>query len=773
MKKTFALLFSIAVLLAGCERYDHAIQDLNDRIEMLEGASIASVEQQIAAINSSLDDLEAADAALSDYTTTLETAAKTLEEELAATDAQIAALKSELQGEDAATKQALLDQLEALKSTIKADLEAINQEIAALKAKDTALEEQIASLKSYVDGQLAALEKEMGEGFATEAWAKASFATLAQYDSLQTVVSGIKASIEGLNTAIETLETRVNNKIATDIAAAVDSLGTALTGDYISKIGTAVSELTAAYTTAIGTAKSEMETAYIKAIGEAIATSEESMKAWVADTLAQDYYDIATIDALLGVLTAQVDSVDSALSDSIAVQKAALAAAKSELTAAYTEAIEEITKNDGIIDTRIAAAINAAKAELQGKIDAINTEINTIKNRLDALEDKVDALIARIQSIRFMPEYSDGKVAIYSDNSSVTLTFLLSPSAAAQAIASNPRVVTAYISRTQSITRAVDAPTAINVTKVEGTDKGMLTVTIDPVSLPTDYWATADEANLFIRISDGNNEVISEMIPACYTVICELPEGSTFRSAVHEQLADNTTAIKFIANSPVVTDKQIGTSPAYMQLNGTTLEIHTATKEFVFNANCTYMFSGETGYEKFAKLTAIDFNDCINTEKVTDMSYMFYYCSALTSLDLSKFNTEKVTNMTSMFNMCSALTSLNLSSFNTEIVTNMTIMFNCCYALTSLDLSQFNTANVTSMRSMFNRCEALTSLDIRNFDIGKVTTISSIFSYVGSQAGTGSKTPIKVTSALHTALKGKGVSPGSYAEYYVIDEQPM
>ena len=524
MKKTFALLFSIAVLFAGCERYDHAIQDLNDRIEGLEGASIASIEEQISGINASLTELKAADAALSDYTATLEATAATLKEELAATDTQIDALKSELQGENAATKQALLDQLAALKSTIEADIKDIEQEIAALKAKDAALEGQITGLKSYVDGQLAALAEEMNGGATdTEAWAKATFATLAQYDSLQTVVSGIKASIEELNTAIETLETRVNNKIATDIAAAVDSLGTVLTGDYTAKIGTAVSELTTAYTTAIATAKNEMETAYTKAIEEAIEASEQSMRQWVNEALAQSYYDIAAIDALLGVLDTKVDSVDAALSDSIAAQKTALATAKSDLTAAYQQAIAEaINSNNGVIDTKIANAIAAAKAELQGQLDAIAAEISTIKNRLDALEGKVADLIARIQSIRFMPEYSDGMVELTWDNAPVTLTFLLSPNEAAQAVAeayqSNNGVVTAYLSRTQSRTRAVDAPTAINVTSVAGTADGMLTVTVNTENLPADYWADAENANLFIRISDGNNDVISEMIPAFYTV---------------------------------------------------------------------------------------------------------------------------------------------------------------------------------------------------------------------------------------------------------------
>ena len=53
------------------------------------------------------------------------------------------------------------------------------------------------------------------------------------------------------------------------------------------------------------------------------------------------------------------------------------------------------------------------------------------------------------------------------------------------------------------------------------------------------------------------------------------------------------------------------------------------------------------------------------------MSYMFYGCSSLTSLNLSNFNTNNVNNMNHMFSYCSSLTSLNLS--NTHNVKDMSI----------------------------------------------------------------------------------------------------
>ena len=61
----------------------------------------------------------------------------------------------------------------------------------------------------------------------------------------------------------------------------------------------------------------------------------------------------------------------------------------------------------------------------------------------------------------------------------------------------------------------------------------------------------------------------------------------------------------------------------------------------------------------------------LNTEKVTDMSYMFSSCSSLTSLDVTHFNTANVTDMRYMFYKCSSLTSLDVTHFNTAKVTNM------------------------------------------------------------------------------------------------------
>ena len=152
-------------------------------------------------------------------------------------------------------------------------------------------------------------------------------------------------------------------------------------------------------------------------------------------------------------------------------------------------------------------------------------------------------------------------------------------------------------------------------------------------------------------------------------------------------------------------------------------------KKVVFDASfanarptsCYYWF-----YE-CKNLVNIEGIENLNTEKVTDMTLMFASCSALTSLDVTKFNTAKVRNMYSMFMNCSGLKSLDVTNFDTGNVISMAYMFYECSALTSLDLTNFNTAKVTDMCFMFNKCSGLTSLNLTKFNTAEVTDMRQMF----------------------------------------------
>ena len=188
----------------------------------------------------------------------------------------------------------------------------------------------------------------------------------------------------------------------------------------------------------------------------------------------------------------------------------------------------------------------------------------------------------------------------------------------------------------------------------------------------------------------------------------------TFKENVGETLPENSAWVKDKLNVTEI-NRRLG--------NMTIVHI-------VFDKSfSTYTPTSLNGFfASLKKLETITDLEYLNTENVTNMSSMFYNCSKLTSLDVTKFNTANVTDMSYMFDNCSKLTSLDVTKFNTANVTNMTNMFARCSALTSLDVSKFNTVNVTNMSGMFYSCDALTSLDVTNFNTEKVTSMSYMFS---------------------------------------------
>ena len=139
-------------------------------------------------------------------------------------------------------------------------------------------------------------------------------------------------------------------------------------------------------------------------------------------------------------------------------------------------------------------------------------------------------------------------------------------------------------------------------------------------------------------------------------------------------------------------------------------------------------------FHSFKNVVRIDFSQCVDSSGVKNMSYMFYSCNALTSLNLSSFNTSRVTDMSSMFACCYALTTLNLSSFNTASVATMVAMFNWCQALTSLNLSSFDTYRVYDMSFMFSHCESMTSLNLSSFDTSRANSLACMFDGCSSLA---------------------------------------
>ena len=219
------------------------------------------------------------------------------------------------------------------------------------------------------------------------------------------------------------------------------------------------------------------------------------------------------------------------------------------------------------------------------------------------------------------------------------------------------------------------------------------------------------------------------------TCIYNLKTATTFSEYVADYVATNST----LTFKKITSDNLEGLDLSRMAVVDNTQTVSNMCSLLGIKASTIKNIVFEDNFKTYAPTSLREFfNGCetletisgleyLNTANVEFMDNMFNGCSALKSLDLTKFNTEKVTEMDNMFNGCSALKSLDLTKFNTANVEFMYHMFDGCSALTSLDLTNFNTANVEYMNNMFEGCSALKSLNLTNFNTENVTNMSCMF----------------------------------------------
>ena len=507
MKKLILILAVVAMVLPSCKKINEALDSLDNRLDKLEQETIPSIDEQIAAINVSLDNLNAMDKELKGYIDGLTATATNLQEQINVTNTKIDEVKAELKGDISSTETELkgeiatakanvIAQLEAVKEELEKELAQINATIATLQAKDTELEGKITELKTYVDTEL---------GKTTD-WVSATFATLEQYNALVSEVATIKEQIKAINESITNLETKLTTKINEDIAAAVS----ALNADIQQK----VKEITEAYTAAVKTAKEEVTAAYTAAIQTAINALDASLKAWVGEALS-NYYTIAEVEAKITALQTSMTEGDEALQEELKGLKSQLETTAAEITTAYKKAIEEaINTNNGVIDTKIANEIATVNQRITGEVATINAKIAEIESRLDNVEAKIAELLARIQSVSYIPTYDDGKATVVSDGttSQVTLDFEVSPKDAVVELAKvwqSAVSVKAIYTQTRAVS-FIDMP----IVKFESDAvNGVISITASAENLSADFFASTQSASARLSISDGNNTLTSEYIP--------------------------------------------------------------------------------------------------------------------------------------------------------------------------------------------------------------------------------------------------------------------
>ena len=149
---------------------------------------------------------------------------------------------------------------------------------------------------------------------------------------------------------------------------------------------------------------------------------------------------------------------------------------------------------------------------------------------------------------------------------------------------------------------------------------------------------------------------------------------------------------------------------------------------------------------------------------MTSMENMFYGCKMMTGIEgLENLNTDNVTDMSYMFSNCSKLKLLDLSSFNTSNVSRMEYMFYGCSSLLMIDLTSFDITNVTEMYHMFTSCSNLTT--IYCFGDWSASTANSYAMFRGCEklvGGMGTAFDGDVIDATYARPDGGTDSPGYF-----------
>lgn len=525
MKKLFALLAIVVLLAPSCQKIEDRIDSLENRIEEIETTQIASLLQQINAINATLPELKQMDTELKGYITDLQTTTMALEEKIAEANDDIEELESALdkaindaEASDDALKEDLISQLntakadvlaqlQSAKSALEVELTQINTTIATLQTKDTELEQKISTLEEYVNSELQN----------TEDWVSATFATLEQYSELSKEIAVIKKNIESLNNSLTDLEESLTAKIEGDIATVVATFNTTIQNK--------VNEITEAYTSAISTATNEITSAYKEAIATSITNLESSMKEWVNEQLT-GYYTIAEINAALEILENALSSTEENFQSDIDTLYERIQTLKEDITAAYTNAITDaITNNNGVIDTKIATKIAEVNNRIDSEIAIINSKILAIESRLSNIERDITDLLSRIQSINYIPTHSDGKATLYYYTGRIKLDFEISPKEALPKLSEiwqSAVTIKAILTKTRAVEFIYLPIESFEVDQSNGiVSLSVIGDSLIPYSLYDNIGVS-----VAMSISDGNNSVASEYIPVIYEYLTDDEEDS-------------------------------------------------------------------------------------------------------------------------------------------------------------------------------------------------------------------------------------------------------
>ena len=491
-------------------------------------ALVATIQEQIATINTRMDEFQTSLNGLATQLNGLSTDLQQAITDNAAALAQVASNITTAYTEAIATAISVSES--SLKNWVAAELTAYYTAVqidAKLETLQAEQDQKLNQQKTYVETLLTNLQTVL-EG---------------KINANAELINGLQGQINNLSAEAAQLAKRILNN-ADSIAANSTKINENAQAIAQNSLDIAACELLiAANKTLIqdnARAIAANDTA-ILALQASVDLNEQGISNNVAN-IAKNASDIAVNAGLIAANATAISNNTTAIAENaeaIVQLRTDLQAAIADLTESYNSVIQTaITTLDGKLTGEIATQISTVNARIDTEVATINAAISALTTRVEACESDIAAirsdiaaiqadiealqstvadLLARIQSISYVPKYSDGKAVMTYTNYGelvpgyAVLTFKVQPQKAAAALAE--------IWQTAMKVEAVSAETRIapDVTNlsIQGVtaDKGYLTVVVSGTGLTADFFNGAKSAFIALAVSDGNNERTSEYVP--------------------------------------------------------------------------------------------------------------------------------------------------------------------------------------------------------------------------------------------------------------------
>ena len=640
------LLCGVAVAVVGCTDYDTDIQNVNERVDAVE----ADLEQALADLGSKV---QANAAAISALEATLNSK---IAEEVKNLNAAIdkKADKATVDQQFEALNATLADAKTALETAIKTNADAIEGAVARITALETAgkaLQEAVAKNA----GDIAALQTDL------KAQVEALYAYIdTAVEEIYTAIEVVQEFASAINTLLQEEVARLDiedaaiwekietiEEVCTNLAnlIALEAEERKAADDLIyQEIATLTASISSVYTTLdekIDTEVAELNNKINTEVAELNKTIAE-----LTQTVATVYTYVTELEAALNAHVAAFNAYKETNDARVAEAEAAIEALQDEIDL-VNKAIETVNQTISAVLASHADDIAALRTELQAAVEGLNANIETTQevltsviNIINGLSADVEALLGRIQSLVYVPEYSDGKADILygtinttagSSASAISDLMIVSHAstlkykvnadnaaevASAIAAAKNALSYEVKTVKTRAQEELVPALEIVNVTA----ENGYILVDVYAKNFAKEFFL--GKKNMYsaaLKLSDGNNNATTEFTNLTAVKVNELTPVVEPTKELHEIPYDKVdTTVVILKGNKVVFYNENGVALTDAQVAKYDLAIERSLKAVqgnktrIYDTNVEGSVYAESNDEGVRRIYDVTFNTEIN-----------------------------------------------------------------------------------------------------------------------------------------------------------------